>query len=436
MMSTSSTTTLDKHFLTFAKTRAALLLSLIAAALLLSACGKEIEFSRGRFSVDSENLSLVIEPHEFELLESFTQLKALDLSGSTCYKEIEIYRKSHPDVSVYYTVALGDFLLPYDTEELDLESLGIKSPDDLAGAAEHFPFLKTIRLGNEISYSIPELKNFSSAASGANLDYCFDYHGTQISLLDSRLEYDGVYFGLESLDEIRDLISLMPNLEFLKLADAGIPSEDMHALKNEFPNVKVVWRVYFGEYMHCLTDEETIRAIFRLNDKNCHDLMYCEDVKYMDIGHNSYLWNTEFIKHMPKLEILILSGSPFTDTSFLAYTPNLQFLEFVWCSYVSDLSPITNCKNLEYLNLSYNSVTDLSPLDELPLKRFMFLSSGISKAKQEEFIEKHPDCWTNFYGENPYFVGWRYDDENFTRCEIYQKVRDVFRYEENFYNNS
>jgi hypothetical protein len=103
---------------------------------------------------------------------------------------------------------------------------------------------------------------------------------------------------------------------------------------------------------------------------------------------------------------------------------------------VSDLSPITNCKKLEYLNLSYNSVTDLSPLDELPLKRFMFLSSGISKAKQEEFIKKHPDCWTNFYGENPYFVGWRYDDENFTRCEIYQKVRDVFRYEENFYNNS
>lgn len=435
-MMRTSTTTADKSYRKLIKVRAALLLSLIVAALLLSACVKEIEFSSASFGANSESLSLTIQPHEFELLEGFTQLKTLDLSGSTCYEEIETFRKANPDISVYYKVNLGGHAIPFDATELDLASLGIESLEELSGVIGHFPFLKTVKLSSEIPYNISELKSLSIAANGAALDYSFDYYGRHITLLDSMLEYDKVYFGPEALGEIRNLISIMPNLEYLKLADAGISNEDMYALKTEFPNVKIVWRVYFGEYMHCLTDEETIRAIFKLNDKNCHDLKYCEDVKYMDIGHNSYLWNTEFIKHMPKLEILILSGSPFTDTSFLAHTPNLQFLEFVWCSYVSDISPIVNCKKLEYLNLSYNKVTDLSPLDELPLKRFMFLSSKIDKTKQEEFIAKHPDCWTNFYGENPYFVGWRYDDVNFTRCEIYQKVRDVFRYDENFYNNS
>lgn len=46
--------------------------------------------------------------------------------------------------------------------------------------------------------------------------------------------------------------------------------------------------------MHCLTGEEMIRATFSLNDDNCDELRFCEDVKYMDVGHNSYLRKNRF----------------------------------------------------------------------------------------------------------------------------------------------
>lgn len=479
---------------------------LILSVFILSACGEEIVFKNGTHNSYAKELTIVLEADEMPLLENFTKLKTLDLSGSTCYKEIEDYKKAHPDVALTYTVNLGNIDVPYDIESLvlneddakieplvnnleylrNLKSLDLSNvllpreqleavlnkytdiditktillfgnqysydtkeielseirPEEifrLGENIEHLPYLEKITLSTPSdgsSYALSDLETLSKTVPGITIDYSFNFYGQDISLAQTRLEYDKVHFGPEALPEIRSLISLMPNLEYLKLADADIPSAEMQALKEEFTNVKIVWRVHFGEYMHCLTDEETIRAIFKLNDTNCHELRYCEDVKYMDIGHNSDLTDTSFIAHMPKLEIVILSGSPFSDTTPFANCPNLQFLEFVWCGNVKDISSLKNCTKLEYLNLCYNQVTDLSPLDDLPLKRFMYYTPKVSAQQQKEFIEKHPDCWTNFSGLNPYVLGWRYDDQGFTWCDMYKKVREVFGYDENFYNNS
>ncbi len=486
--------------------RILLITLLILSVFILSACGEEIVFKNGTHNSYAKELTIVLEADEMPLLENFTKLKTLDLSGSICYKEIEAYKEAHPDVALTYTVDLGNIAVPfdtvnlalnegeakieplvnnleylrnlksldlsnvvlpreqleavlnkysnidiiktislfgnqysYDTKELELSEIRPEEIVRLGENIEHLPYLEKITLSTPSdgsSYAISDLKALSEAVPGMIIDYSFNFYGQKISLAQTRLEYDDIHFGIEALPEIRGLISLMPNLEYLKLADAGIPSEEMQALKEEFPDIKIVWRVYFGEYMHCLTDEETIRAIFKLNNTNCHELRYCEDVKYMDIGHNSDLTDTSFIAHMPKLEIVILSGSPFSDTTPFANCPNLQFLELVWCGNVKEISSLKNCTNLEYLNLCYNQVTDLSPLDDLPLKRFMYYTPKVSAQQQKEFIEKHPDCWTNFGGLNPYVLGWRYDDQGFTWCDMYKKVREVFRYDENFYNNS
>lgn len=486
--------------------RIALIAMLVLSVFILSACREEIAFKNGTYNSNTKELSLVLDAEEVPLLDKFTKLETLDLSGSSCYEEIEAYRTAHPDIALNYTVNLGNIAVPFDTESLvlnegeaeieplvnnleylrNLKSLDLSNmllpreqiealfnrypnielkksvslfgneysydtkemelsdinPEDIAllGAKiEHLPYLEVIKLNkpsNGSSYAPSDLEALVKAVPWVKIDYSFNFYGQEISLSDTRIEFDDVHLGTEALPEIRSLLSLMPNLEYLKLADVGIPNEEMQALKEEFPNVKVVWRVYFGEYMHCLTDEETIRAIFKLNNSNCHDLKYCEDVKYMDIGHNSDLTDTSFIAYMPKLEILILSGSPFSDTTPFANCPNLQFLELVWCGNVKEISSLKNCTKLEYLNICYTQVSDLSPLDDLPLKRFMYYTPKLTDQQQQEFIDKHPDCWTNFSGLNPYVLGWRYDDQGYTWCDMYKKVREVFRYDENFYNNS
>ena len=486
--------------------RILLITLLILSVFILSACGEKIVFKSGSYNSYTEELALVLEAEEIPLLDSFTELKTLDLSGSTCYKEIEAYKEAHPDVALTYTVDLGNIAVPFDTEslvinegeakiealvnnleylrslksldlsnvvlsreqmevllnkypnidiaksfslfgnqysydtkELELSEISSEEIDLLAENVEHLPYLEKIKLSapsDGSAYAFSDLEALCKAVPGITIDYSFNFYGQEISLAQTRLEYDEVYFGTEALPEIRSLISLMPKLEYLKLADAGIPSEEMQALKEEFPNIKIVWRVYFADYMHCLTDEETIRAIYRLKDTNCHELRYCEDVKYMDIGHNPTLTDISFIAYMPKLEIAILTHSPFTDTTPFANCPNLQFLELVVCENVEEISSLKNCTKLEYLNLSYSQVTDLSPLDELPLKRFVFYYSKLTPQQKQEFIDKHPDCWTNYSGSCPLTLGWRCDDQGMTYCDIYRKIRKVFKYDEYFFYNN
>ena len=74
----------------------------------------------------------------------------------------------------------------------------------------------------------------------------------------------------------------------------------------------MVWRVWFGGGS-TLTDAEVIRCTYDLVDDNCEDLIYCEDVRFMDIGHNEYLDGVPFVAGMPNLEYIIVSGAPIKD---------------------------------------------------------------------------------------------------------------------------
>jgi hypothetical protein len=104
----------------------------------------------------------------------------------------------------------------------------------------------------------------------------------------------------------------------------------------------------------------------------------------------------------------------------------LEFLELGYCSSLKDVSALEGLPNLQYLNLGFTSVKDLTPLYDLPLKRFVCLGPRMSWEEQEAFKEQHPDCWIRFTGENPYSLGWRYDDIGETYSDIYRKVREVF----------
>jgi len=198
----------------------------------------------------------------------------------------------------------------------------------------------------------------------------------------------------------------------------------------------VVWRVYFGlngKYT-TLTDDDTIRAVYDVTDDTCGPMKYLEDVKYMDLGHNEYLSDFSFVGYMPKLEVLIASGSLISDLSGFENCKNLTWLELASCSKLKDISPLAGCENLKYLNLSSTSVSDLMPLDGLPLERFVCLRPKASKEEQEIFISIHPKdtCITVFYGySNPYGYGWRYDDNGKTMFWYYKDViREVFNYDQ------
>lgn len=390
----------------------------------------ELTLAEGEYDFDALTENLVYLPAVTKL-----SLPATELSS----RQLNSLAGTYPGVALDYTLTLGGREIPGGETALDLSDLAPTDIDEAAGALERLPRLASVELmdaSGESALELTDVKTLMDAAPGADFHFEFDLFGRRVSTSTERVEYDGVHVGTEGLPRIRAALDIMKGCEYFKLADAGIDSETMAELRDDYPETKIVWRVRFGEHFSCLTDEETIRAIFKLYDDNCSELKYCTDVKYMDIGHNSTLHDLSFVAYMPKLEIVIVSGSPFADMTPFANCPELLFLELVWCGNVADLSPLENCRKLEYLNICFSQVDDLTPIYDLPLKRFCYYTPQLTQEQQREFIDDHPDCWTNFEGKNPYVLGWRYDDQGYTWCDMYIRVREVFRYDENFYNHS
>ena len=209
-----------------------------------------------------------------------------------------------------------------------------------------------------------------------------------------------------------------------------ISNEVMASLREDYRGkIKIVWRVYFGNGGSCLTDREVIKMVYGLTNANSKSLRYCEDAKFIDFGHNETLTDISFVEGMPNLEAIILSGSPIKDLTPFAGNKSLYFLEIAYCSYIEDLSPLKDCTNLGMLNVSYTGVTDLSAVDGLPLERLTFTHTKVSDEEIARYEGVNPNCWLTYGDNNPYGVGWRYEEDG-KQSEYYKKIasKDIFDY--------
>ena len=198
--------------------------------------------------------------------------------------------------------------------------------------------------------------------------------------------------------------------------------------------VKVVWRVHFGRFSD-LTDTKIIHAVAPeqgafLNDKMCEVLKYCTETEYIDLGHDP-LTSIEFCRYMPKLKLAILSYNNISDLSPLENCPDLYMLEMFCCSKLSDLSPLANCENLELLNFAFTAVTDITPL--YGLKKLWLLDGARNDIPQEQIdtlAELLPDCKMTFEGNDIHQMGWRKVEPN-KYYDWYVEVREIFGYDRN-----
>jgi len=387
-----------------------------------------LELENGQYDYDTlmENL-----PHLPKVTSMFLHTPELSL------EQIGELKERFPEIAVACTVSLMGQEFNSDTEELDLSKL---SAEELPGVLEKLPMLPNLsRLelmdGDSSSLSKADVKSLMDAMPQASIHYTFDLFGQTLSTEQEEVSYKNQRIGDEGEAELRQALDIMPQCTRLILDNCHFSNDVLAQLREDYRGrTKIVWRVWFGEGGSSLTDATAIRAVYGLVDDNCHDLVYCEDVVYMDIGHDEYLDACDFIAGMPNLEYVILSGSPIKSLEPFRACKRLKFLEIAFCEYVTDLSPLADCESLEMLNISNTHVKDLSPLDELPLTHLCALlnpggGSRISQEEQARFIEKHPDCWSTFTGSQPYGIGWRYDEDNITPLTYYQQIRDVFMYD-------
>ena len=80
------------------------------------------------------------------------------------------------------------------------------------------------------------------------------------------LDFSGVPFTQEGLDELEEAMAYLPALEQVEMHETGLTNEALDALNTKYENVNVVWTVRFGynNYYTLRTDAEYFRADYAL----------------------------------------------------------------------------------------------------------------------------------------------------------------------------
>ena len=402
-----------------------------------------VTLSGTKYAPDTTELTL--EPEVFqldELLEALPYLPDvtyINLPGTALTDEaLAAITGARPGIQVEYSMPLLGQIYDPDTTELNLAGITGEDVEEVVSLLPKFTSVTYVELMDEAgqcALSLEDVKALQDALPGAFFNYAFEFYGQTLSTANETVEYYDVHFGNESEQDIRQALDVLTNCTYFKLDNCDVDSVIMASIRDDYPEVKVVWRIW-ADYFTMCTDETMIRMTFDLEDEDVAELKYCTDVTYMDIGHNSSLTDISFVQYMTKLECVIVSGAPLTDISYFADHDSLTWLELCFCGNVKDISVLETCDNLKYLNISYSQVSDLSALEHLPLERLNAMHTNISSATEKEFVSWHPDCISVFEGKQPYGYGWRYNDHGYTFFEYYANMREVFRYADKSYNGN
>ncbi len=357
-------------------------------------------------------------------------------------EQLDQFAAEYENIELIYSMMLSGTQVPFDVEQVDLSEMEPSELEQCIQVMTRLPNLNEILLmdaDGESKLSMADVKTLMDALPHVAVQYSFELFGKTVTTADERVEFVRTEIGNEGLAQIRQALDILPNCTYLKLDRCGTGDKEMAKLREEYPNTKIVWRVFFA-YFNCLTDIEMIHCTDALTKENTEVLKYCNDVLYLDIGHNTKLESLEFVSYMPKLKIAIVVDCAAETLEPFANCPDLEWLEIVNCHKISDLSPLANCTKLKGLNMSaVYKVKDLSPLFGLQEMERLYLGQNLFTDEQyEEACAALPNCWVTNTHESAsnvslnYAIGWRLDEDG-SRAEWYKMIRKIFRYDENHY---
>ena len=338
-----------------------------------------------------------------------------------------------PEADIEYSIVIGGKEIAPDTEKLDFSGCSYEEALENAKLLEMLPNVTELELMDENGaspFSLDDVVGIQQACPQLKINYNFELFGKSVNTgTTERLEYYDTEIGDEGLDTFRKVLPLMHGLEYLRFDGCGTSDEAVAQLKEEFPEVKIVWLVKIG-VISIYTDTLRLWVNDGFFTKDLWKLKYCTDVRYIDFGHAVAVTNVEWARYMPDLEVCIVAMTSITDISPLAECKKLEFLE-IFTNDVSDLSPLAELENLEYLNIGNMPITDISPifgLDKLKMVNCNMCQS-LSQEQIDEFRELHPDAVFNYvWFENPKGTGWNFD-ANGNPTERYQLLRRQIGYD-------
>ena len=432
-------------------------------------CGQD--FTTTDEEMDLSNCTMTDNGAEIrEILPLMKKCKYVDMDSCGVPSEtMAEISADYPGMDIVWRVVYGEELsCRTDEKTLDLSTLSHK---DVAGVAEQLALLREleeIELGSDGAWTgnPPELTQETASVerpAEATRDLTWeDLHALQDAAPQAQILYRFRFYGRDFTTEdeamdlnhspmtdngaaVREILPLMKKCKYLDMDSCEVPSETMAEIRDDYPEMDVVWRIWFGYGYCCRTDIELFvcsSGSEGLRDDNTRELKYLTKVKRLDMGHDRDLHDWSFLSYMKDLEICIITVGGWTEIGMLEGLTNLEYLEICPISHgycgVLDLSPLRNLTNLEHLNIcGISETTNWEVLKNLTkLKRLWighWTAYGFPEGAIEELREALPNTEINTTEYSAATGSWKGGDgQSGPFPERYRLLREQMEYDKNW----
>ena len=369
---------------------------------------------------------------DIALMAMLPQLKTVDANGCSDPDRIAALSAAFPEIHVSYEV----HVLGQTYTEADV-SATFSDPDlqELKAGLACLPGMEKVHLveptssPEELRQLMADFPDITFTWDKTGLGKTFNSAETIYDLSEIALTQTPSYNWRAALDEaetaritsvVEEAMAWFPNAEKVILPPYAFHNETMGAFREKMrPEYKTVWTVYVTS-KPVRTDQEVIHSSAYqvcFIDEQSQDLYYCEDAIVVDIGH-SYVKDVSWVRGMPKLKYLILTHNWIKDLTPLSTCKNLVYLELYWNDHIPDYSPLLECTALEDLNVS-GSFADIEPLYKMTwLKNLWANCKGITPEEDAALKAALPNTTVMTTGGSYTTNGWR-------QVQGYYDMRDI-----------
>lgn len=357
----------------------------------------------GAYSQDAEEISVTnLSDEEVALLDYLPALKSVNARNCRDYVQLKALQERKPEAKVHYSVNIFGSEYPETTMDLTFTDPDIA---ELSPQLENLPNLKTVHF-IEPSADAEQLINLTE--SYPNIDFTWEKTilGQTHTTEDTEFDFSGMEITLE---DVEANMRYFPNAQKVIMSDCGIDNETMAAFREKMrAEYKVVWTVVVtGQRVR--TDDTVFHASGRhvcLVNELSYDLYYCEDMIVVDVGH-SYIKYIDWVKGMPNLKYLILSDNWIKDITPISSCKKLVYLELFINGYLDDISPLIECTALEDVSVA-NTHVDIKPFAQMPwLKNLWVNNCGATAEERTLLTESLPNTHIEFDHGFTTGGGWR-----------------------------
>ena len=321
-----------------------------------------------------------ITEEEIGLLTYLPELTAVTAVGCRTPEEMTKLRDFCREKGISFDLRFGTKTYPETVEELDVTGI----TDEELELLQLLPELKTLHLVNpeadpaavtQLRGAYPKADirweveiagiSFPDDTKEVDLSAVLESKTTTDTVTDTQATAETKPAVTLDLQDLEKKMSYLPDAELVFLGKCGLDNEELAALRERVrDSYKLVWTVQLGKKLTARTDDTTFMPVrehvYYFLDDDAYNLRYCEEMLCVDVGHMG-LTNIDFVSGMPHLQFLILAhNGQLQDISPISSCKELIFLELDW-SAVKDFSPLVGCTSLEDLNigLTYPSVEPL-----------------------------------------------------------------------------